>query len=354
MSDDVWGDFIASGGADTYCQNNSNTGTQYKIYYNTHSNAGLYQPQVNLSGYDGTNDYSKTFTTVVTNNSNSSGCGESARLLNPLTVGNPNLQSSQQESTRQFTSNNTNASSTINGWHQAYDPEVVMSPRKLILLESSTTSNSRLIEGNNEGSFASVDSLFDVFKQTQSISDLNNAKSINLSINADNNIEQNQKDFNGIYAIYLEGDSATLAGKISELQNMAVLCPFADGLAVYQARSLLRYWDDSTTYYNSCENPVPNLTQNSSRKLDQSLTNSSGISLLNLYPNPSNGQLILKGTSKNSNFELYDVVGRKVFSGSLNENETQLDLNSLNNGTYIFKILKDGKEVKRDKLIINK
>jgi hypothetical protein len=58
--------------------------------------------------------------------------------------------------------------------------------------------------------------------------------------------------------------------------------------------------------------------------------------------------------SKNSTFELYDIIGKKVFSAKLNENATQLDLNAFNNGTYLFQIIENGSVVKQDRLIINK
>jgi hypothetical protein len=75
---------------------------------------------------------------------------------------------------------------------------------------------------------------------------------------------------------------------------------------------------------------------------------------LKLYPNPSSGVIIVKGSAKNCTFELYGIIGKKLFSSKLSENETLIDLNAFNNGTYLFKILEHGKVVKQDKLIISK
>jgi hypothetical protein len=88
--------------------------------------------------------------------------------------------------------------------------------------------------------------------------------------------------------------------------------------------------------------------------LSNSTFNENASEHLKLYPNPSSGALIIEGCSKNSTFEMYDIVGKKVFSSKLNENVTQLDLNSFNNGTYLYKITKDGKDAKQDRLIISK
>ena len=38
----------------------------------------------------------------------------------------------------------------------------------------------------------------------------------------------------------------------------------------------------------------------------------------------------------------------------LNKNETKIDISSLNNGKYLYKISQDGKTIKSDKLILDK
>jgi hypothetical protein len=48
------------------------------------------------------------------------------------------------------------------------------------------------------------------------------------------------------------------------------------------------------------------------------------------------------------------VVGKKVMNQKLNENETKVDLSSLNSGTYLYKIIQDGLILKVDKFILNK
>jgi hypothetical protein len=61
----------------------------------------------------------------------------------------------------------------------------------------------------------------------------------------------------------------------------------------------------------------------------------------------------VENSPENSIFELYDIVGRKIYSNTVG-NVTQLDLTPFNNGTYLYKIIKDNKTVKEDKVIINK
>ena len=151
--------------------------------------------------------------------------------------------------------------------------------------------------------------------------------------------------------MFLQADSLVSSGQISDLQTMAALCPFTDGLAVYQARALMRNWDDSTRYYNDCENTAPELNNTNAR-----FTNNAAQyeKLPAVYPNPTNGSLIVNSGCKNCIFEVYDIAGKKVLSQKLNENETKVELSSLNSGTYLYNIIQDGVVLKADKLILNR
>lgn len=132
------------------------------------------------------------------------------------------------------------------------------------------------------------------------------------------------------------------------------MCPFTEGLSVYEARGLMRTWDDSTFYYNPCENNLPEEINNNSRLAGVNATDNSNPSIIMVYPNPTNGLLYVKTNMKDCIFEVHDISGRKVMSQKLNENETKTDLSSLNNGTYFYKITQNNVVIKTDKLILNK
>lgn len=150
--------------------------------------------------------------------------------------------------------------------------------------------------------------------------------------------------------MYLEDDSLVTNSQIQTLQNLALLCPFTEGLAVYEARGLMRNWDDTTVYFNVCENNPPQFSANS-----RLATNTQSVSetVIAVYPNPTNGNLSVTCNCKDCIFVVYDA-GRIVLSQKLNENETKVDVSSLNNGTYIYKISNNGITVKEDKLMLNK
>lgn len=169
-----------------------------------------------------------------------------------------------------------------------------------------------------------------------------------------NNQEQNLKDFNSVYCVFVKDDSLVTSSQIDYLHNLAYMCPFTEGLAVYEARGLMRTWNDSTFYFNVCEYNIPEELYNNSR-FSGSLTKSqSSVLSISVYPNPSNGSLNVNVNAKDCIFEVYDVIGKRILSQKLSDYETTLDISSFNNGTYLFKVLRDNILVKTDKLIINK
>lgn len=77
---------------------------------------------------------------------------------------------------------------------------------------------------------------------------------------------------------------------------------------------------------------------------------------LNIYPNPSNGQIIIPNLNENETYTLsvYDALGKKVFEESTRstESQLQLDLQNLSSGTYTLQII--GKDVNySSKLVLN-
>lgn len=80
---------------------------------------------------------------------------------------------------------------------------------------------------------------------------------------------------------------------------------------------------------------------------------SATIENLNFYPNPvTNGKIYI--TSKNSiskEISIYDVLGKLVLQTTLNVNNKEVNVGSLNSGVYIIKIKENDAAATR-KLII--
>jgi hypothetical protein len=232
--------------------------------------------------------------------------------------------------------------------------EQLIPVKKRIILQNGIENNRNIgsnIAGNNVSVFNEVDSLFTSYRATRNASDLNTAKSTNAGITPSNNIEQNQKDFNAIYAVYIEDDSLVTPNQIQDLVTMSKLCPFTDGMSVYQARAMMRRWDDSTFFYNDCEHNAPTQEEHA-RRIANSLTGANVIT--EVYPNPANNSVMVKTNLTSCSMEIYDVIGKHILSQKLNENETKIDVTSFNNGTYLYKITdSSNKVIKNGKLIVS-
>lgn len=152
--------------------------------------------------------------------------------------------------------------------------------------------------------------------------------------------------------MFLEDDSLVTANQIQDLANLAWMCPFTEGLAVFQARGLVHNWDDSTFYYNACEINAPQ--SGSNRLANVNETQEVLSSQIAVFPNPSNGNLVVNTNVKECIFEVFDLIGKKVFSKKLIEGESKLDFSTLSSGTYLYKISNNGSTIKSDKLILDK
>lgn len=62
---------------------------------------------------------------------------------------------------------------------------------------------------------------------------------------------------------------------------------------------------------------------------------------IKVYPNPSNGKFAIESlvVSGQSSVEVYNMMGEKVYSGFLNEQESEIDLSGQASGIYMYRIL---------------
>ncbi len=78
-----------------------------------------------------------------------------------------------------------------------------------------------------------------------------------------------------------------------------------------------------------------------------------------LYPNPNNGTMLLDyslNSTEKGELMIYDLTGKKIITYSLNNANSQLQINDeeFNNGIYIYHIVVNDKIQKSDKLVIIK
>jgi hypothetical protein len=88
-----------------------------------------------------------------------------------------------------------------------------------------------------------------------------------------------------------------------------------------------------------------------------SFTSATGIvsannnSTFTIYPNPANDYFMVDRTSANSEIELYDVLGNKIWTQLLQTGNTKIDLSGFNRGMYFFKIISGDRAFQTGKLI---
>ncbi len=200
----------------------------------------------------------------------------------------------------------------------------------------------------NIGAMFKVDSL----AATQSTNNYVNAGTVNSNMNASGVVEQTQKDFNALY-IDFKLNQTLNSTQLIQLIGIAQQCPFTDGSAVYQARALLTYFD-STIYVSSCEQTIQVSARGTS--IESTINKNDAVLLRTVvYPNPAKEELFIETEVQNTDIVVYSITGQELINTTLKDSKTKLDISSLPNGTYIYKIKgENGELIKTDKLIILK
>jgi hypothetical protein len=201
-----------------------------------------------------------------------------------------------------------------------------------------------------------VDSLVQDAVLNASNTQLINAKNINNSMLANNDVDFEQRRFNHVLIDIQtqEPDSNQLA----DLENLATKCPMQFGRAVYQARSVLMHYKKQL-YTSYCELDG-DVRPNGNRMAEESqevLSLTEIMQEVKLLPNPSNGQIEVWLDTDNTEetyLVIYNTIGQICYSKALQQNHSNLDLSELNAGTYFYQITQQGIVVKSDKLILIK
>ncbi|MDD5570879.1 MAG: T9SS type A sorting domain-containing protein [Bacteroidales bacterium] len=70
-----------------------------------------------------------------------------------------------------------------------------------------------------------------------------------------------------------------------------------------------------------------------------------------VYPNPSNGKIIIKAGTNAELIEIYNLLGKKIFQTSISKPQTKINLD-LPNGIYFYKVTDNKQFVSTGKLIV--
>ena len=151
----------------------------------------------------------------------------------------------------------------------------------------------------------------------------------------------------------MKDESLITVSHINILKNLAALCPFTDGTSVYQARALVKHFD-TTEFFNPCENnpPVINSGNRFMNRNTELNSNKEALSTM-VYPNPAGNEITVSTNVDGAKLFIFNLMGQVILENDLIA-LTKIDVSHLKTGTYIYKIVKDDKIIKADKLIISK
>jgi hypothetical protein len=188
------------------------------------------------------------------------------------------------------------------------------------------------------------------------IEDIDSLRAANRAVATNTNVEDNIKVVNEL-TMFRAKCGLLDNVKMQQLRNIAALCPFEEGPAVYTTRAFLRGIDaQGQEYMNECEKVYPNSLI--SRESKPEIENNDLVSLnrdFSVTPNPAKNMININHYGKFSDFSIEEISGKIVLSQQLNQNinTEQLNISFLANGLYLVK-LKIDNEIKIVKLIINK
>lgn len=166
---------------------------------------------------------------------------------------------------------------------------------------------------------------------------LSNANNFDWALNSINNIQEK-----------LKNDQLLNLQDSLEIMRIAQLCPYYDGIAVYLARGILTDMAYPAVS-NTCE--ITSVVTSPFKRF-----RSSRAKELNVFPNPAKSNIQLNYLVENSDliqFEMYDLLGKKVLSKQLSEGNTHhIELNKVATGMYIYRLMQNNHLLNSGKLVV--
>lgn len=136
-----------------------------------------------------------------------------------------------------------------------------------------------------------------------------------------NSIEENYK----LYFNWQLSNFGNTQTNLTDIDYLANLCPFTDGLVVYAARTAYnKKAAKSKIFINNCGEPQQKYTQ--AKQMESTTVNDLNVKRLNVYPNPNKGSFLIQFPRliESSNLFIYNIYGKLVFSTVQQKGATEL------------------------------
>jgi uncharacterized repeat protein (TIGR01451 family) len=181
---------------------------------------------------------------------------------------------------------------------------------------------------------------------TQSIAINNTASAIQLP-------EQNEQMLNQIVALFYLYGMDTLDAYYSQVESIAVQCPYAGGKAVYRARTFMEMLNDTMDYDDRTTCAQSGIFRKPTVQ-STALTHS-----IKIIPNPANDkiEIVLLGQYEGiCNLVLRNAIGEEIYSSSLDckKKSTYISVSNYSPGVYYVQVFVNHLPLKVEKLIIVK
>ena len=180
-------------------------------------------------------------------------------------------------------------------------------------------------------------------------------QNVNNNIITGNAIEDLIKVLNAIKMDF-EKYNVLTDPQVNVIKEIAPLCPYTSGPAVYTARALLRGVNGVRgEYMNECEKIYPLSYSSRQSQIDSNFIIDEKQLDLSVLPNPASNSIIINHFGNYNTMIIEEISGKVLFMTSLNGsvNSELFDVSNLNSGIYILKL--NGKtEMRYIKLVINK
>jgi hypothetical protein len=179
------------------------------------------------------------------------------------------------------------------------------------------------------------------------------ASNLNNALQPQNTIEQLNKELAALQInLRLQNRDSLSQAEIDYLRNIALLCPYKDGDAVFEARALLTWYDSiGTRYINPCEGiyvASNRMAENENTDTENNYYLSKDVkeALITLYPNPANNYVDIVNITTLSYLQIYAHNGTLVLSKEISGNkETErIEIGNLPTGLYVYIINNNNQE----------
>jgi hypothetical protein len=164
--------------------------------------------------------------------------------------------------------------------------------------------------------------------------------------------DETEKAVYELEVLYLQGGETALANHFNTLLQLANLCPYSGGKAVFRARNLIWLMDETLTFNDEATCQAIGIYKQS-----QNSTNFVKFQSFSLHPNPANETVNIVFSeiqSNSSQIKIKDIAGRIVLSQLLDNPSNTLSINTslFDQGVYLVEWEFPGQKPQTEKLTI--